>query len=129
MNVHAESPSLALLCAAVVVLSPEFVHTRPPRELGIFLEREASDPSGILVIPVFLGLNEEQCDDLEGLYHSQPWPQGLPQPSEQGRAESLKEWAAAVEQLRMQRTAAWGKEVGGARALGCNMHATPVSNI
>jgi proteasome lid subunit RPN8/RPN11 len=112
-------PSLAVCCAAVVVLSPEFVQTRHPmRELGIFLERKASDPSGILIIPVFLGLNEEQCDDLLS-YHSHPSPQGVAQPSDQDRAESLKEWAAAVKQLRLQSTVAWGNEVGDARMLGC----------
>jgi hypothetical protein len=105
----------------VVVLSPEFVKARHPmRELAIFLERKARDPSGILLIPVFIGLNAEQLDDLEGLCHSQPWPQEMPQPGEQERAESLKEWAAAVEQLRLQPTVAWSEEVGGAN--GFRMH-------
>jgi hypothetical protein len=99
----------------VVVLTPEFVHRRrPPRELQIFLERKASDPDSIVLIPVFLGLTGEQCDDLEGLYHSQPWPPGVPQPSKQERAESLEEWAEAVKQLRLQVTVAKSEEVGAA---------------
>jgi hypothetical protein len=99
----------------VVVLSPEFVHQRRlPRELQIFLDRKARDPDSIAIIPVFLGLTEEQCDDLEGLYHSQPWPPGVPQPSEQERAQSLEEWAEAVEQLRLQATVAKSEEVGAA---------------
>jgi hypothetical protein len=110
----------------VVVLSPEFVQARHPmRELGILLERKASDPSGILILPVFIGLGVEQCDDLKALYHSQPWPQGVSKPSEQERAESLKEWAAAVEQLRLQLTVAWSEEVGGACALGCDVPLLP----
>jgi hypothetical protein len=98
----------------VVVLSPEFVHRQHPmRELAVLLGRKARDPSSILVIPVLLGLTQEQCGDLEGLYHSQRWPQGVAQPSERERAESLEEWAAAVKQL-LQNTAANSAEVGSA---------------
>jgi hypothetical protein len=85
-----------VLRAAVVVLSPEFVRkAHPMRELGIFLERKARDPSSIVIIPVLLGLTVEQCRDMEALY-SQPWPEGIQAPE---KAESLKEWAAAVRQL------------------------------
>jgi hypothetical protein len=113
--------SLGPTHAAVVVLSPELVHRQHPmRELQIFLERKDSDPSSIIIIPVFLGLTMEQCDDVEGLYHSQPWPQGVPSPSEQERAVSVKEWAAVVRQLRLQPTVARSEEVGAACVPRCD---------
>jgi hypothetical protein len=109
-----------LRCAAVVVLSPEIVHRQHPMgELQILLERKARDPSSIVIIPVFIGLTMEQCDDLEGLYHSQPWPQGVPQPSDQERNGSLEEWAAAVKQLRLQPMVATSEAVGAAFVQGC----------
>jgi hypothetical protein len=74
------------------------------RELQIFLERKARDPSSIFIIPVLIGLTVEQCGDLEGLYRSQPWPEGAPDPSTvQERADSLTGWAAAVKQLLQSR--------------------------
>jgi hypothetical protein len=99
----------------VVVLSPELVHRQHPmRELQIFLERKARDPSSIVIIPVFIGLSGKQCGDVEGLYRSQqPWPQGVLQPSERDRAASLEEWAVAIEQLMLQPTVATSEEVGG----------------
>jgi hypothetical protein len=101
--------------AAVVVLSPELVQWQHPmRELQVLLERKAREPDSLLIIPVFIGLTVEQCDDLEGLYHSQPWPLEVSQPSEQQRADSLDEWAAAIEQLRLQPTVVNSEEVGGA---------------
>jgi hypothetical protein len=101
--------------AAVVVLSPETVHKCTLRELQIFLERKARDPSSIAIIPVFIGLTEEQqCGDLGGLYRPQPWDQGVPQPSESERAELLAEWTAVIELLRLQPTVARSEEVGGA---------------
>jgi hypothetical protein len=94
---------LCLPCAAVVVLSPELVHgQRPTQELQILLERKARDPSSIAIIPVFIDLTSEQCDDLAGPQHAQPWPQGIQQSSEQEWAESRKEWAAAIEKLSLQ---------------------------
>jgi hypothetical protein len=100
-NANADLPCpVGVPCAAVVVLSPEFVQTRHPmRELQIFLERQSRDPSSIFIIPVFIGLTAEQCCDVEQLYASQAWPDGVPELSEQERAESLEKWAAAVEQL------------------------------
>jgi hypothetical protein len=103
---------LSFLRAAVVVLSPEFVQKKHPmRELQIFLERKAADPSSLIIIPVFIGLTVEQCDNLEALYLSQPWPKGVPKLIKQETAETLKEWAAAVKQLLLI-TVAKSEEVG-----------------
>jgi hypothetical protein len=88
-----------LPCAAVVVLSRDFVRKeRTMRELAIFLERKASDPSSIVIIPVFYELTVEQCENLEQLYASEPWPAspGVPRVEDKG---VLKGWAAAVQQL------------------------------
>jgi hypothetical protein len=84
------------------------------RELQLFLERKARDPRDIVIIPVFVGLTAEQCDDLEGLCHSQPWPRGVAQPGAQERAESLQEWAATIKQLCLLNKVARSEEVGGA---------------
>jgi hypothetical protein len=88
-----------LLCTAVVVLSPEFVRKKfTMRELAIFLERKARDPSSIVIIPVFYELTVEQCGNLEQLYNSEPWPTspGVPQVADRGL---LKGWAEALKQL------------------------------
>jgi hypothetical protein len=108
--------------AAVVVLSPEFVQRQQPmEELQIFLDRKAANLSSIAIIPVFMsGLTAKRCDDLEGLYHSQPWPEGLHQLSGQERAESLEKWAAAVKQLSLQPTVVKSEQVGAACMPGVN---------
>jgi hypothetical protein len=83
----------------VVVLSPEFVRKKfPMRELGMFLERKAMDPGSIVIVPVFYKLSVEQCDDLEQLYDSEPWPTspGVPKVEDRG---VLKGWAADVKKL------------------------------
>jgi hypothetical protein len=83
----------------VVVLSPEFVRKEfPMRELQIFLERKARDPSSIVIVPVFYELTVEQCENLEQLYDSEPWPSspGVPKVEDRG---VLKGWAEAVKQL------------------------------
>jgi hypothetical protein len=91
--------NMCLLCAAVVVLSPEFVRKEcTMRELKMFLERKASDPSSIVIIPVFYGLTVEQCENLEQLYASEPWPASPGVPKVEDKAV-LKGWAAAVKQL------------------------------
>jgi hypothetical protein len=83
----------------VVVLSAEFVRKKfPMRELGIFLERKARDPDSVVIIPVFYELTVEQCDNLEQLYDSEPWPTspGVPKVEDRG---VLKRWAADVKKL------------------------------
>jgi hypothetical protein len=90
---------VCLPCAAVVVLSPEFVRKKfPMQELQTFLERKATAPNSIIIIPVFYQLTVEQCYDLEALYHSEPWPSspGVPKVEDKG---VLKAWAAAVKVL------------------------------
>jgi hypothetical protein len=107
-------PSDGVACAAVVVLSPGMVHGQQPQpELQVLLGRTATRAGSISIIPVFIGLTEEQCGDVEGLHRSQPWPQGVPQPSEGERAESLGEWAAAIEQLSLLPTVARSEQVRG----------------
>jgi hypothetical protein len=68
------------------------------RELRMFLERKASDPSSIVIIPVFYELTVEQCENLEQLYASEPWPASSGVPRVEDKAV-LKGWAAAVQQL------------------------------
>jgi hypothetical protein len=71
----------------------------------MFLERKAMDPSSIVIIPVFFELTVEQCDNLELLYDSEPWPisPGVPKVEDKG---VLKGWAADVKMLT---------EIAGAR--------------
>jgi hypothetical protein len=68
------------------------------RELQIFLERKARDPSSIVIIPVFYELTVEQCENLEQLYASEPWPTSPGVPKVEDKA-ALKRWAEAVNQL------------------------------
>jgi hypothetical protein len=108
-----------LLCAAVVVLSPEFVRKKfPMRELAIFLERKARDPGSIVIVPVFHELTVEQCDNLEQLYASEPWPTspGVPQVADTG---VLQGWATDGKKLleyagvRLEQVRAHGEESSG----------------
>jgi hypothetical protein len=88
-----------LPCAAVVVLSQEFVRKKyMMRELRMFLDRKARDPSSIVIIPVFHELTVEQCYNLEQLYDSEPWPisPGVPKVEDKG---VLKGWAEDVKML------------------------------
>jgi hypothetical protein len=108
---HCKAYHVRLLCAAVVVLSPEFVRKEcTMRELGIFLERKARDPSSIVIIPVFYELTVEQCENLEQLYASEPWPASPGVPRVEDKAV-LKGWAAAVKQLLGTSTGAKIEEV------------------
>jgi hypothetical protein len=87
-----------LCCAAVVVLSPEFVRKKyPMRELRIFVERKARDPS-FVIIPVFYKLTVEQCSNLNQLYVSEPWPTspGVPRVADMAVLEG---WAEDVRKL------------------------------
>jgi hypothetical protein len=98
-------------CAAVVVLSPAFVRDKHRmRELQILLERRAEDPGSIAILPVLIGRSVQQCGDLGARYLSQPWPQGVPEPTAQERAAALEEWAAAIKQL-LQLPVATSEEV------------------
>jgi hypothetical protein len=91
--------ALHVLCAAVMVLSPEFVRKKfTMRELKIFLERKVKDPSSIIIIPVLYELAVEQCCNLEQLYDSEPWPSSPKVPKVEDK-EVLKEWAADVKKL------------------------------
>ena len=57
--------------AAVVVLSPEYVRKEcPMEELEILLARQRSDQGGVHVLPVWYGVNYQQCCDLEAVYKS-----------------------------------------------------------
>jgi hypothetical protein len=107
-----QPPNTRLCYAAVVVLSPEFVRKAYPMgELKIFLERKASDPHSIVIIPVFIGLTVSQCYDLEALYDSEPWRTSTEIPPVRDRAvlrgwaedvrELLKSTGAAIEQVRI----------------------------
>jgi hypothetical protein len=95
----------------VLVLSPEFVRKEcTMRELKIFLERKARDPSSIVIIPVFYELTVEQCKNLEQLYASEPWPAspGVPRAGDKGVP---KEWAATIRELLSVSTGAKTEEV------------------
>jgi hypothetical protein len=120
-------PSIArLLCAAVVVLSREFVRKRfTMRELRIFLERKARDPT-FVIIPVFYELTVEQCSNLEQLYVCKPWPTspGVPKVADK---DVLKGWAEDVRKLldvtgaKIEEVRAWPAgfllSVGGTRSI------------
>jgi hypothetical protein len=107
-----------LLCAAVVVLSHEFVRKEfTIRELKIFLERKARDPSSIVIIPVFYELTVEQCENLEQLYTSEPWPASPGVPRVEDKAV-LKGWAAAFKQLLSVSTGAKIEEVRAVLSAG-----------
>jgi hypothetical protein len=68
------------------------------RELAMFLERKTTDPDRFVIIPVFYELTVEQCDDLDQLYDSEPWPTspGVPKVADRG---VLKGWAEDVKKL------------------------------
>jgi hypothetical protein len=94
-----QTDSSHLLCAAVVVFSPEYVRKEwTMRELAIFLQRKARDPCSIVIIPVFYELTVEQCHNLEQLYDSEPWPTSPRIPKVEDKAV-LKGWAAGVKKL------------------------------
>jgi hypothetical protein len=107
--------TVCLLCAAVVVLSPEFVRKESTmRELKIFLERKAKDPSNLVIVLVFYELTVEQCENLQLLYEDEPWPTGIARVDDDG---VLKGWVEAVQQLLVTT----GAKIEEVRGVSCRV--------
>jgi hypothetical protein len=107
----------------VVVLSPEFVRKKyPMQEVNMFLERKARAPDSIVIIPVFHELTVEQCNNLEQLYSSEPWPisPSIPEVDK----EVLKGWAADVQKM-LECTGVKIEEV----RVGCNGYVVCTSSV
>jgi hypothetical protein len=84
----------------VVVLSKEFVCKEAPMaELEILMERwravSGGGKRGVVLVPVVLGLDWAELEDVEQLYARASWPAGVPMAS----GQHIKEWKALITEV------------------------------
>jgi hypothetical protein len=68
-------------------------------ELLWFVERARTSPQSVSLLPVLLELTYEQCSDLENLYASNEFWEGLPEGTRAKTESQHAKWAGAVKEL------------------------------
>jgi hypothetical protein len=86
--------------AGVIVLSKEFVTREwPMKELIWFLARYKKDQQSVSLLPVFLRLTCDNCSDLERLYDTDAFWEGIPSSHKAHVFENKVAYVQAVKDL------------------------------
>ena len=82
-------------------------------ELKILLARQRDDLDSVCVLPVWHGIEYQQCCSLERVYDTEVWVGGEPKPAQQ----DLLQWAKTAREL-LQTTAVREDQVGQQAHIG-----------